>query len=136
MSRTQEMQVRFGRGLKVDLEYKGFLIPTDQPVDQGGDNTAPAPFDYFIASIATCAGFYALAFCREREIPVDEIVLKMITEKGPESKMIDRIAITVDLPPSFPARYTFALEKAINLCSVKKHLDRPPKIEVLIRDKA
>ncbi len=53
----REIRVTFPGGVKVEAVYKGFVIKTDQPVHQGGENTAPAPFDLFLASIATCAGF-------------------------------------------------------------------------------
>ena len=56
-------QRRFGGGLKVDAEYRGFTIKTDQPFHEGGEGRRPAPFDLFLASLATCAGFYVLAFC-------------------------------------------------------------------------
>ena len=62
-----EMRVTFPGGKKVDAEYKGFVIRTDQPVHQGGEGTAPAPFDLFLASIATCAGIYVLSFCQNRD---------------------------------------------------------------------
>ncbi len=65
---NKEIRVTFPGGLRVDAEYKGRLIQTDQPVYQGGEGTAPAPFDLFLASIATCSGFYVLAFCQNRGI--------------------------------------------------------------------
>jgi putative redox protein len=67
MSELPEIKVTFPGGLRVDAEYKGFVIKTDQPVKHGGSGTAPAPFDLFLASIAACAGFYVVAFCRERD---------------------------------------------------------------------
>ena len=50
----REMKVTFPGGMRVDAEYKGRVIQTDQPVYQGGGGEAPAPFDLFLASIATC----------------------------------------------------------------------------------
>ncbi|MGB9894062.1 MAG: OsmC family protein, partial [Candidatus Saccharicenans sp.] len=60
------IMVTFEGNLRVKAEYKGLSILTDQPVYAGGDGSAPAPFDLFLASIATCAGYYVLAFCRQR----------------------------------------------------------------------
>jgi uncharacterized OsmC-like protein len=53
---AKELIVKFGDGLKLDVEYKGFVVKTDQPVRDGGGGTAPAPFDYFLVSQAACAG--------------------------------------------------------------------------------
>ncbi len=64
----QNMEITFPGNLKVDSTYKGFTLHTDQPKDEGGDGTAPEPFDLFISFIGTCAGVYVLFFCRERHI--------------------------------------------------------------------
>ncbi len=126
----QEMRVSFPGGTRVDVEYKGKVIKTDQPVYQGGGGTAPAPFDLFLASIATCSGYYVLAFCEKRGIPVDKASVVMKTFKNPESKMIEKITIDIQLPPEFPEKYKNAVINAVDSCSVKEHLFRPPAFEV------
>jgi ribosomal protein S12 methylthiotransferase accessory factor len=128
---TNEIKIVFGGGLKVNAEYKGFLVPTDQPVREGGEGTAPSPFDYFLISLAACAGFYALEFCQARKIPTDRLGVTMATEKGPESKMIEKVTIRVDLPPGFPDRYRGPIVKAIDHCAVKAHILRPPQFEIV-----
>ena len=129
----QEFNVMFGEGLKVSVAAKGFVFPTDQPVTQGGGGTAPSPFDYFLASIAACAGFYALAFCRERKISTDGIKLAMQAKRGEGSRMVEKVTITVDLPPGFPERYKDAIVKAIDHCTVKAHIQHPPSFEIVTR---
>jgi len=126
----REIQVTFPGGVKVDAVYKGFLIKTDQPVHQGGEGTAPAPFDLFLASIATCAGFYTVAFCRERGIPTENAGVVMHTEKDPETKMISKIRIELRLPAGFPEKYRRAVIKAVDYCTVKAHILKPPAFEL------
>jgi len=130
---TNEIKIVFGGGLKVDAEYKGFRILTDQPVHQGGGGTAPSPFDYFLVSLAACAGFYALEFCQARKIPTDRLGVTMAAERGEVSKMIDKITINVDLPPGFPEKYRGPIVKAIDHCTVKAHILRPPQFEIVTR---
>ena len=126
----REMKVTFPGGMRVDAEYKGRVIQTDQPVYQGGGGEAPAPFDLFLASIATCSGFYVLAFCKKRGISVENASVVMRTEKNPESKMIEKISIEVQLPPEFPEKYTNAVLKAVDACTVKAHMVEPPAFEL------
>jgi putative redox protein len=129
----KELKVVFGDKYRIDVEYKGYVIKTDQPVRDGGDATAPSPFDLFLASLAACAGFYAVAFCRERKIATDGLGVTMTTERGEASKMIDKVTITVDLPAGFPEKYRFALVKAVDHCTVKAHILRAPRFEVVTR---
>ena len=124
--------VRFGGGLKVDAEYHGFTIKTDQPFHEGGEGSAPAPFDLFLASLATCAGFYVLAFCLGRKLSTDGIDISMAMEKDPETKMIAKITIRVDLPQGFPEKYKVAIAKAVDHCAVKAHILKPPAFEIKV----
>jgi ribosomal protein S12 methylthiotransferase accessory factor len=48
----------------------------------------------------------------------------------PGSGMVKRIELEIRLPAGFPQRYREAVMRAAELCAVKKHLDRPPVIEV------
>ncbi len=126
----REMKISFPGGLRVDAEYKGFVIKTDQPVYSGGDGSAPAPFDLFLASIATCAGYYVLAFCNKREIPTEKAAVVMKTRRNPETKRIEKISIEIQLSPEFPEKYKKAVIKAVDSCSVKAHILNPPVFEV------
>lgn len=121
------MRIRFPGGKRVDAEYRGFTIRTDQTEAAGGSGSAPGPFDLFLASIGTCAGYYVLAFCRRRGIPNDEIELTLETVRNEERHRIERIDIHVHLPKSFPERYVDACLRSAAQCAVKKYLDEPPE---------
>jgi putative redox protein len=126
----EDIKVTFPGGKRVNAQYKGFLIKTDQPVYQGGEGSAPAPFDLFLVSIATCAGIYVLSFCQNRNIPAEDLTLTMRSERNPETKRIERIYIAIDLPAEFPEKYTNAVIKSVNGCAVKVHMQNAPVFEV------
>lgn len=125
-----DMNVYFPGGKRVYADYKGFTIETDQPVGGGGENSAPAPFDLFMASIGTCAGIYALGFMQQRNIDTDGAHITMKAHPDRQTGMIGKIDIEVHLPASFPEKYRGAIVSAVNLCAVKKHLHAPPAFEV------
>lgn len=127
------MEVTFPGGMAVDATFRGHLIHTDQPVRAGGQNTGPPPFDLFLASIATCAGFYALAFCRKRGVETDALRVTLEPIRSPETGRFHRMKIDVLLPPEFPEKYTAAVVRAVNQCTVKRHIVDPPEFEVNAR---
>lgn len=129
-----DMIVTFPGGKRVDAQYKGFTIHTDQSAANGGDASAPEPFDLFLASIAACAGIYVLEFCRHRSIPAENIRLVQKTERNSETRMIEKITIELFVPPEFPVKYKDAVVRAAQLCSVKKHLHQPPEFSILIKE--
>jgi len=136
MSEMPEIKVTFPGGLRVDAEYKGHIVKTDQPVHQGGEGTASSPFDLFLVSIAACAGFYVVAFCREREIPTDKAGVVMRMEKDPASKLIGKISIEIQLPAEFPERYKRAIIKAVDTCTVKLNILKAPAFEIELKTSA
>ena len=124
------MEIILGDGKKVTANLNGNIIKTDQPVEAGGENSAPAPFDLFLASIGTCAGFYVKIFCKKREIPTDNIKLIQTMEFDETTHMVGKIKIDIKLPPEFPEKYKNAVINAANLCTVKRHIHIPPQFEV------
>jgi ribosomal protein S12 methylthiotransferase accessory factor len=125
------MEITFPGGVAVEAQHAGMTIRTDQPEKAGGGGTAPSPFDLFLASIGTCAGFYALRFCQERQLPTEGLGLTMSWERSPETKLIEKIRIEITLPAGFPEKYRSAIVRAADQCTVKKHLATAPAIEVV-----
>jgi len=124
--------VTFPGGKRVDATYNGFTHKTDQPPAGGGEGSAPAPFDLFLASLATCAGIYVLSFCQQREIPTEGMSLEQHMTWDPETHRIGTITLSIKVPEGFPARYHNALAQAASLCAVKKHLEHPPELKVVV----
>lgn len=127
-----EIQVTFPGGKKVNAEIGGRIIPTDQPAAAGGEGSAPTPFDYFLASLATCAGIYVLSFCQEREIQTEGLALTQRMEFGEVEgkRKLERVVMDITLPAGFPEKYRKAVTKAAELCTVKKVLADPPEFVI------
>lgn len=126
----QEMKIILGENLKVEAHYKGFKVLTDQPASGGGDGSAPSPFDLFLASVGTCAGYYVKAFCRQRGISEEGIHLVQSTHRDAGSKMISRVEIEILLPPGFPEQHKASVIRAAEACAVKKHIASAPEFTV------
>lgn len=124
------IEIKFPGNKRVDAHIKGHVVKTDQPEYAGGDDTAPAPFQIFLTSIASCAGIYALSFCQNKGIDTEGLALEMDVVKNPETKMIDDVILNLTLPKDFPEKYKGAIVRAIDLCTVKKHMITPPNFSI------
>lgn len=128
----QPITIEFPGGLKVNAKVGEHLIKTDQPRGDGGEGSAPSPYDLFLSSLASCAGYYVLAFCRARNISTEGV--KIVQEAQPNIRGgLESISIAVEVPPDFPQKYLHALEKAVHSCSVKKTILDPPEFKVQAR---
>ena len=125
-----DITVTFPGGKRVDAHVGEFEIRTDQPAELGGQGSAPAPFDLFLASLATCAGIYALGFCQARQIPTEGLALRQTAEYDPTTHLPTHITVELTLPPNFPERLRPAIQRAVEHCKVKKTIAAQPAFTV------
>jgi putative redox protein len=125
-----DIEVYFEEGAKVNARMGKHLVKTDQKVHGGGEDSAPAPFDYFLASLATCAGIYVKVFCDKRGIDASRIRIHQRHRNDPTTRKLTGIDIDIVLPDDFPEKYREAVLKAADQCAVKRLLKDPPEIEV------
>ena len=121
-----EMIIDFPGGARVDAHFDSYTIHTDQPIQAGGEASAPTPFATFLAALGTCAGIYVLGFCRRRGIPTEGLRLVQRVEAEPSTGMVRTVRLDIELPDGFPEQYRAAVIRAAEHCAVKKHLEHPP----------
>ena len=133
---SHEMTVSFPGGKRVAAAFNGFEVVTDQSrehdqqVAAGGNGSAPEPFTYFLASLASCAGIYVLGFCQKRDIPHEGIRLVQSWDRDEKTNMLTTVRIAIEVPSDFPEKYHDALVRVANKCAVKKTLEHPPEFSV------
>jgi ribosomal protein S12 methylthiotransferase accessory factor len=125
-----DIEVYFEEGAKVNARLGKHVVKTDQKVHGGGEDSAPAPFDYFLVSLATCAGIYVKVFCDKRGIDSSNIRINQKHRNDPETRKLIGIDLDIILPEDFPDKYREAVIKAADQCAVKRVLKDPPAIEV------
>lgn len=123
--------VTFPEGKRVDARVGRFVVQTDQPAALGGTESAPAPFELFLASIATCAGIYALGFCQVRQISTEGLGLTVWVDDDPDTHLPRGFRLEVTPPVGFPEKYRAALLKAVDGCKVKKTIAALPQFQTV-----
>ena len=121
-----EMVIDFPGGARVDAHFGNLSVETDQPPN----SSAATPFATFLASIGTCAGIYVLGFCNQRGLSTEGIRIIQRMHTNPITRMVSKIDLEIQVPPTFPQNYLPALIRSAELCAVKKHLENPPQFEI------
>ncbi len=124
------MEITFDGGKVVSAHIRGHVIRTDQAVEDGGENSAPSPYELFLASIGTCAGINVKSFCDQREIPTDNITLIQHADYDNQTGLPTKFKIEIQLPYDFPDKYKDAVINAAQYCKVKKTIASQPVFEV------
>jgi ribosomal protein S12 methylthiotransferase accessory factor len=125
------MEITFDGGKVITAHSHGHIIRTDQPVADGGENSAPSPYELFLASIGTCAGIYVKSFCDNRQITMEGIKIIESIEWNKETGLPLKISLDIKLPEGFPEKYKASLIHVADLCKVKKTMASPPEFEII-----
>ena len=129
MADASELIVSIPSGRRVDVAVGGHVVHTDQPLDNGGEDSAVSPFELFLASVGACAGIFVQGFCAKRGLPCDEI--RIVERPAYDAQgTLTQVELEVQLPASFPAKYRDALLRVIDQCSVKKAIAAQPAFRV------
>jgi ribosomal protein S12 methylthiotransferase accessory factor len=129
------MEITFDGGKIVTAHSHGHIIRTDQAQDSGGTDSAPAPFELFLASIGTCAGIYVKSFCDNRQIAAENIKIIQTMEYDKETGLPSLVKLDIRLPPDFPEKYKASVLHVAGLCKVKKSIANPPVFEIVTSQK-
>jgi len=131
-----DIEVSFPGGKRVVAQVGAHRIETDQPLELDGQDAAPAPFDLFLASIATCAGIYALGFLQARGLSSEGLRLRQQVDFDPSTHLPTRVRLALTLPRDCPEKYRAAVVRAVENCRVKKTIAAQPSFEVTLESAA
>lgn len=121
--------ITFPGNKKIDVAFNNFKIKTDQAKENGGDETAPEPFDVFISSLGACAGIYAKSFCDVRKLSTNHMYISSDVVFKEGQKLMEQVNITLHVNRDFPEKYIKAIIKSMNGCAVKNQLHPDINIE-------
>lgn len=129
MAGEAEIVVTLPGGKRVDAQVGRHLVRTDQPVGGGGEDSAPSPFQLFLASIGTCAGIFVAGFCQKRGLPIEGIRIVERLQHAEDGSLAG-VDLDIEVPPGFPEKYHDALVRVADQCSVKKAIQTQPRFAV------
>lgn len=131
MAGPRELFITLDGGRRVTAHVGSHEIHTDQAVQNGGDDSAPTPYEIFLGAIGACAGIYVQGFCATRGIDSSNIVIRQ-WPRYDERGTLRAVELAIELPPGFPPRYQQALVRVVEQCSVRRAIAARPEFLVRI----
>jgi len=103
----------------------------DQPAANGGSDSGMTPPEFLLASLGTCAGFYAAQYLKTRSLPADGLRIKVTAEKATQPARLGHFQIEVTAPELDP-RHQAGILRAVKACLVHNTLLHAPVIDVVL----
>ncbi len=95
---TETIRATHEGGDRLVATVRGHRIHSDQPVEDGGGDTAPTPSEIFVAGLAGCVAFYAERFLRRHELGTDGLQVSCSYRWAENPHRIGEIEVSVDAP--------------------------------------
>jgi len=130
---TMEAIIRYTDGVKFETECRGIKVLCDQPRAGGGEDAGLSPPELLLASLGTCAGYYALQYLKTRSLPTDGLQVRVSAEKAVNPARLGSFRIEVTAPVD-DERHREGLLRAIKSCLVHNTLLHQPQIDTVISD--
>jgi putative redox protein len=124
---TATIQVRHLGGDRLRIQVRSHELFTDQPAEDGGEDTAPTPTELFVASLAGCVAFYAERFMRRHHLPTDGLAVTCSFAWARDPARVGAIEVKVEAP-DMPADRLEAFSRVIEHCPIHNTLRQPPEV--------
>jgi len=110
-------------------ECRGHAIVTDVPPGVEGSEAGMMPTELLLASLGTCAGYYARQFLLPHQVDLSDMVIKVTCGKAKNPARMTDFVIEVDIP-GLAAELRAGLVKAVEGCTVHNTMTHSPPIAI------
>jgi uncharacterized OsmC-like protein len=131
-----EVTVEHLGAVQFEIKARQHTIPCDQPAENGGFDEGMTPPELLLASLASCAGFYAAMYLRKHKLADQGTQVRVTAEKRKDPARLDDFRIYVDVPSNLEAKHVEGLERAVHQCLIHNTLLHPPTISLEVHSLA
>ena len=118
-------------GSKFEVNAGGHRVICDQPIDNGGSDEGMSPPEFLLASLATCAAYYATQYLKTRGLPADDLKVQVSAEKALQPARLASFRIEV-FAPGLEERHQAGILRAVRACLIHNTLLAGPSIEITV----
>jgi len=127
-----EVTVHHLDNVRFEAVARDHRLVSDQPPAIGGADTGMTPPELLLASLGTCAGYYAVEFLKARSLPSAGLEITVTAEKATQPARLGSFRIEVTMP-GLDQRHEEGLLRAVHKCLIHNTLMQSPAIEIGLR---
>ena len=127
-----EVKVSQIEGVKFDIQARSHHIVCDQPAENGGTDFGMTPPEFLLASLGSCAAFYAAEYLRSRNLAKSGLEVSVIAEKLLKPARLGNFRVLVTSPVALTAEQNEGMTRSVHHCLVHKTPLSLPEITIEI----
>jgi len=128
-----EITVNHLGDVQFEVKARQHVVISDQQSENGGYDEGMTPPELMLASLGSCAGFYAAAYLKKHNLATSGCKVRVTAEKAKNPARLDNFVIEVDVPIDLDEKHHAGVQDAVHRCLVHNTLLVPPKIDISIK---
>jgi len=131
-----EVSVEHLGAVQFEIKTRGLSIVCDQPEENGGFNEGMTPPELMLASLGSCAAFYAVDYLKRQKLAVEGLKVQVTATKAKNPARLDSFKIDLDVPAILSEEQVKGMEDAVHRCLIHNTLLHPPMIALEVKTAA
>jgi putative redox protein len=127
----EQLSVRYLDGVKFEASCRTHKVIADQPRSAGGGDAGMTPPELLLASLGTCAAYYAAYYLRAHGLSTEGLEVKVNAGKVQGPPRLDNFTIHVSAPAVEESRHD-ALLRTVEKCFIHATLSSTPSIRTTV----
>ena len=116
--------------VKFAIQTRSHSIVCDQPAENGGEDSGMTPPELLLASLGSCAAFYAVQYLKTRNFAESGVEVSVTAAKLKSPARLGNFQIRVACPVSLTEEQTEGLMRSVHHCLIHNTLLSPPEIKI------
>ncbi len=125
-----ELKITHLDNVKFSIQSRTHTIICDQPTDNGGEDTGMTPPELLLASLGSCAAFYAVQYLKTRNLAEGGVEVTITADKLKAPARVGNFLIRVSCPVELSEEQNAAMMRSIHACLIHNTLLSPPEIKI------
>jgi uncharacterized OsmC-like protein len=121
--------------VKFAIHSRSHSIVCDQPAENGGEDSGMTPPELLLASLGSCAAFYAMQYLMTRNLAQTGVEVTVTAEKLKHPARVGNFRVRVVCPVALTEEQTEGLMRSVHHCLVHNTLLTPPEIAIELTTK-
>ncbi len=127
-----EVTVEHLGALQFEIKARQHVILSDQPPENGGHDEGMTPPELLLASLGSCAGFYAAQYLRKHKLAIEGTRVRVTADKLKDPARIDNFHIEIEAPTALTDQHRAGVENAVHHCLIHNTLLNPARMAIEI----
>jgi len=125
-----EVKVTHLDGVRFSIQSRSHTVLCDQPAENGGEDAGMTPPEFLLASLASCAGFYAIQYLKTRKLAETGVEVSVTADKIRPPARLGNFNIRVTCPVPLTPEQHEGLMRSVKSCLIHNTLLHTPEISI------